>query len=56
MTAIKVNNSKYFPIGSILPPYKPESVNETQELFDSISVTPDITISEKAKFQCSASS
>ncbi|CAG8850656.1 3416_t:CDS:2, partial [Gigaspora margarita] len=36
------------PYGPILPPYKPESVNKTQELFNSISVTTDITILKKA--------
>ncbi|CAJ0836198.1 12197_t:CDS:2 [Entrophospora sp. SA101] len=48
--AIKLNDPNYHPTVPILPPYKPESVNETQELFDSIPITTDIAISEKAKF------
>ncbi|RHZ56120.1 hypothetical protein Glove_406g24 [Diversispora epigaea] len=59
---IKLNVPNYHPTDPILPPYKPESVNETQELFDSIpmcldtssAITTDITISEEAKLQCSA--
>ncbi|CAG8494139.1 8962_t:CDS:10, partial [Scutellospora calospora] len=42
--AIKVNNSKYFPIGPILLLYKPELIDETQDLFDSISITNNITL------------
>ncbi|CAG8807319.1 13742_t:CDS:2, partial [Gigaspora rosea] len=48
--AIKVNNSKYLPIAPIIPPYKPEPIDETQELFDSIPTT-DITTSEEAKLR-----
>ncbi|RIB10166.1 hypothetical protein C2G38_210230 [Gigaspora rosea] len=54
--AIKLNDPNYHPTDPILPPYKPESINEIQELFDSIPVTTDITISEKAKLRCSVSS
>ncbi|CAJ0850941.1 4497_t:CDS:1, partial [Entrophospora sp. SA101] len=53
--AIKVNNSKYLPIAPIIPPYKPEPIDETQKLFDSIPTT-DITTSEEAKLRCSTSS
>ncbi|RIB16920.1 hypothetical protein C2G38_2188684 [Gigaspora rosea] len=52
--AIKVNNSKYLPIAPIIPPYKPEPIDETQEHFDSIPTT-DITTSEEAKLRCSTS-
>ncbi|CAG8460345.1 5668_t:CDS:2 [Scutellospora calospora] len=50
--AIKMNNSKYFPIGSILPLYKPELIDETQNLFDSIPITNNIT-SEYTKHEVS---
>ncbi|CAG8682673.1 17353_t:CDS:2, partial [Cetraspora pellucida] len=52
ITAIKVNNSKYFPIGPILPLYKSELIDETQDLFDSISITNNIT-SECTKHEVS---
>jgi hypothetical protein len=52
---MKLHNPEYFSIAPILPLYKPELTNETQELFDSISITTDIAISEEAKLQCSAS-
>ncbi|CAG8828017.1 9963_t:CDS:2, partial [Gigaspora margarita] len=54
--AINLNDSNYHSKVPILLPYKPESVNKTQELFDSIPITTDITISEssnKQKFQIS---
>ena len=51
-----MNVPNYHPTVPVLPPYKPESIDETQELFDSIPITTDITISEKAKLRCSASS
>ncbi|RIB23784.1 origin of replication binding protein [Gigaspora rosea] len=54
--AIKLNDPNYHSTDPILPPYKPESINEIQKLFDSILVTTDITISEKAKLRCSVSS
>ncbi|CAG8619224.1 2809_t:CDS:2 [Paraglomus occultum] len=52
--AIKLNDPNYHPTVPILPPYKSESVNETQELFDSIPITTDI--SEEVKLRCSAPS
>ncbi|CAG8461801.1 7550_t:CDS:10 [Scutellospora calospora] len=52
LIAIKVNNSKYFSIGPILLLYKPESIDETQDLFDSISITNNIT-SECTKYKVS---
>ncbi|CAG8793630.1 25387_t:CDS:2 [Gigaspora rosea] len=54
--AIKLNDPNYHPIVPILPLYKPESVNETQELFDSISITTDITISKSRNKVCEKSS
>ncbi|RHZ49029.1 hypothetical protein Glove_535g57 [Diversispora epigaea] len=62
--AIKLNAPNYCPTNPVLPPYKSESINETQELFDSIpicldtssAITTDIAISEEAKLRCSASS
>ncbi|CAG8577898.1 18208_t:CDS:2, partial [Cetraspora pellucida] len=42
--AIKLNNPNYHPTIPILLPYKPESIDETQELFDSIPIITDITI------------
>ena len=62
--AIKLNDPNYHPTVPILPPYKSKSIDETQELFDSIpmcldtssAITTDIAISEEAKFRCSASS
>ncbi|RIB00779.1 hypothetical protein C2G38_2233014 [Gigaspora rosea] len=42
----KLRNPEYHPIAPILPSYKPELAVETQELFDSIPITTDITISE----------
>ncbi|CAG8853019.1 6229_t:CDS:1, partial [Gigaspora margarita] len=53
--AIKLNVSNYCPINPVLPPYKPESVDKTQELFDSIPATTDIVISKETKLRCSAS-
>ncbi|CAG8509012.1 1018_t:CDS:2 [Cetraspora pellucida] len=44
--AIKLNDPNYYPTVLILLLYKPESVNETQELFNSIPITTDITISK----------
>ncbi|CAJ0873573.1 5298_t:CDS:1 [Entrophospora sp. SA101] len=62
--AIKSNDPNYYPTNPILPPYKPESVNETQELFDSIpmcldtssAITTDITISKSSNKVCEKSS
>nr|CAG8474103.1 12931_t:CDS:2 [Entrophospora candida] len=62
--AIKSNDPNYYPTNPILPPYKPESVNETQELFDSIpmcldtssTITTDITISKSSNKVCEKSS
>ncbi|CAG8835705.1 11158_t:CDS:2, partial [Gigaspora margarita] len=51
--AIKLNNSNYYSTIPVLLPYKPESIDETQELFNSIPITTDITISEETKFQYS---
>nr|CAG8649359.1 913_t:CDS:1 [Entrophospora candida] len=59
--AIKLNVPNYHLTVPVLPPYKPESANETQKLFDSIpiclntssAITTDIIISEEAKLQCS---
>ncbi|CAG8771057.1 5902_t:CDS:1, partial [Ambispora leptoticha] len=42
-----LHNPKYHPIVPILPSYRLESIDETQELFDSIPITTDITISEE---------
>ncbi|CAG8597356.1 8421_t:CDS:2, partial [Scutellospora calospora] len=50
--AIKVNNSKYFSIGPILPLYKPELIDETQDFFDSMPITNNIT-SEYTKHEVS---
>ncbi|CAG8675667.1 965_t:CDS:1, partial [Scutellospora calospora] len=52
ITAIKVNNSKYFPINPIFLLYKPELIDETQDLFDSIPITNNIT-SECTKYEVS---
>jgi hypothetical protein len=54
--AIKLNDPNYCPTDPILPPYKPESVNKTQELFDSIPITTDITISKSSIEICEESS
>ncbi|RHZ85691.1 hypothetical protein Glove_62g22 [Diversispora epigaea] len=43
---MKSLDPNYYPITPILPSYKPESVNETQELFDSIPITTDIASNE----------
>ncbi|CAG8617722.1 10_t:CDS:1 [Diversispora eburnea] len=40
--AIKLNAPNYYLTDSVLPPYKPELVDETQELFNSIPITTDI--------------
>ncbi|CAG8709612.1 21107_t:CDS:2 [Gigaspora margarita] len=42
----KLCNPEYHPIALILPLYKPELADETQELFDLIPITTDIAISE----------
>ena len=42
--AIKLNDSNYHPTNPIILLYKLELINETQELFDSILITTDITI------------
>jgi len=55
VVATKLHNPEYHPIAPILPSYRLESIDETQELFDSIPITTDITISEEAKLQCFAS-
>ncbi|CAJ0746284.1 8862_t:CDS:1, partial [Entrophospora sp. SA101] len=54
--AIKLNDPNYRPTIPILPPYKPESIDETQELFDSIPITTDITISKSSNEVCEDSS
>ncbi|CAG8852232.1 29701_t:CDS:1, partial [Gigaspora margarita] len=54
--AIKSNDPNYYPTNPILPPYKPESVNETQELFDLVPITSDITISKSSNKICETSS
>ncbi|CAG8665861.1 10452_t:CDS:1, partial [Paraglomus occultum] len=46
---IKSNDPNYRPTNPVLPPYKPESVDETQELFDSIPITTDIVSDEICK-------
>ncbi|CAG8480817.1 17706_t:CDS:10 [Cetraspora pellucida] len=43
---IKLNGSNYHSIIPILLSYKPESIDETQKLFNSILITTDITISK----------
>ncbi|CAG8853807.1 19499_t:CDS:1, partial [Gigaspora margarita] len=53
--AIKLNAPNYRPTNPILPPYKPELINETQDLFDSIPITNNIT-SECTKHEVSDSS
>ncbi|CAJ0906319.1 698_t:CDS:2, partial [Entrophospora sp. SA101] len=54
--AIKLNVPNYHLTVPILPPYKPESVNETQELFDLIPVTTDIATSRSSNEVCEKSS
>ncbi|CAG8718658.1 895_t:CDS:2, partial [Gigaspora rosea] len=44
--AIKLNAPNYCPIDPVLPPYKSESIDKTQELFDLIPITTDFTISK----------
>ena len=54
--AIKLNVPNYHPTNPVLPPYKPESIDETQELFDSIPITTDTTISKSSNEVCEKSS
>src|SRR5438128_263794 len=53
---MKSNDPNYHPTVLILPPYKSELVNETQELFDSIPITSDIIISKSSNKVCEKSS
>ena len=54
--AMKSNDPNYHPTVLILPLYKSELVNETQELFDSIPITSDIIISKSSNKVCEKSS
>ncbi|CAG8516327.1 12286_t:CDS:2, partial [Cetraspora pellucida] len=54
--AIKLNDPNYRSTIPILLSYKPESIDETQKLFDSIPITTDITISKSSNEVCEDSS
>ncbi|CAG8593074.1 11464_t:CDS:1, partial [Scutellospora calospora] len=53
--AIKLNASNYCPIDPVLPLYKSGSIDKTQELFNSILITTDFTISKISNEVCKQS-